>query len=232
VSFFDLGAARRMFVGGENMTQDSNDLPSGAGGTSDIGIRPEQSDGGDATWAMARGLIDGWKGGINIAHEALDRHVEKGHGDQIAIRWLAKSGPGQDFTYADMAEMAARFANVLTSHGLAKGDSVFALMGRVPELYATALGTLKAGLVFTPLFSAFGPEPIRTRMEIGSANVLVTTASIYKRKIAVARRDTDPEAGAHRWRRGAGGLRHSAWRKWREAEARFETVETTPEDPR
>jgi acetyl-CoA synthetase len=231
VSFFDLGAARRMFVGGENMTQDSNDLPSGAGGTSDIGIRPEQSDGGDATWAMARGLIDGWKGGINIAHEALDRHVEKGHGDQIAIRWLAKSGPGQDFTYADMAEMAARFANVLTSHGLAKGDSVFALMGRVPELYATALGTLKAGLVFTPLFSAFGPEPIRTRMEIGSANVLVTTASIYKRKIAKWRDeiptlklvlivgDEAPE--------GCTALGP----QMREAEARFETVETTPEDP-
>ena len=65
-------------------------------------------------------------------------------------------------------------------------------MGRVPELYAApppALGTLKAGLVFTPLFSAFGPEPIRTRMEIGSANVLVTTPGLYRRKIAAWREE-------------------------------------------
>jgi acetyl-CoA synthetase len=58
------------------------------------------------------------------------------------------------------------------------------MAGRVPELYAAALGTLKAGMIFTPLFSAFGPEPVRTRMEIGSANVLVTTEAIYRRKIA------------------------------------------------
>ncbi len=123
-------------------------------------------------------------GGLNIAHEALDRHVADGHGGQPAILWLGKSGERREITYAALTEMAARFANVLTAHGCRPGDGVYALMGRVPELYATALGTLKAGCVFTPLFSAFGPEPIRTRMEIGEARVLVTTASIYRRKVA------------------------------------------------
>jgi acetyl-CoA synthetase len=136
------------------------------------------------TWAEAHALIDAPDGSINIAYEAIDRHVSQGHGEDVAMLWLGKSGARLPFTYADLADASARLANVLAAHGLTKGDSVFALMGRVPELYITALGTLKAGMIFTPLFSAFGPEPIQTRMEIGSANVLVTTAELYKRKIA------------------------------------------------
>jgi acetyl-CoA synthetase len=64
-----------------------------------------------------------------------------------------------------------------------KGDRVFALLGRVPELYVAALGTLKNGSVFCPLFSAFGPEPIRARLEIGAGKVLVTTEPFYRRKV-------------------------------------------------
>ena len=60
-----------------------------------------------------------------------------------------------------------RFANVLAQRGIAKGDRVFSLLGRCPELYIAALGTLKNGSVFSPLFSAFGPEPIKARMTIG-----------------------------------------------------------------
>ncbi|WP_068117268.1 acetate--CoA ligase [Tropicimonas marinistellae] len=137
------------------------------------------------TWEIAEKMLDGLPdGALNIAHEAVDRHVGAGHGEQTAIRWLGKSGAREEITYADLAEFTSRFANVLKAHGLERGDSVFGLMGRVPDLYVTALGTLKAGLVFTPLFSAFGPEPIRTRMEIGSARVLVTTETLYRRKIA------------------------------------------------
>jgi len=134
-------------------------------------------------WMKHAGIAP-WDGAVNVAREALDRHVAAGHSDQLAIRWLGKEGQPRDISYGELAEMAARFANVLAAHSIVQGDSVFALMGRVPDLYATALGTLKAGAVFTPLFSAFGPEPIRTRMEIGAAKVLVTTPSLYRRKIA------------------------------------------------
>jgi acetyl-CoA synthetase len=64
------------------------------------------------------------------------------------------------------------------------GERVFALAGRIPELYVAALGTLKAGCVFSPLFSAFGPEPIRQRLMLGSGSVLVTTGQLYARKVA------------------------------------------------
>jgi acetyl-CoA synthetase len=73
-----------------------------------------------------------------------------------------------------------------------KGDRVYSLLGRVPQLYISVLGTLKAGCVFSPLFSAFGPEPVKSRMEIGGGNVLVTTRLLYKRKVAPIR-DQLPE---------------------------------------
>ena len=95
----------------------------------------------------------------------------------------------RDFSYSALAAATNRFANLLARHGVTKGDRVFSLLGRTPELYIAALGTLKNGSVFSPLFSAFGPEPIRARMTIGSAKVLVTTEAFYRRKVAsLARR--------------------------------------------
>lgn len=139
---------------------------------------------------LGQELLTGLPGGaINIAFEAVDRHVAQGHGDQAALIWLSKDGERRTLSYRDLAETSSRFANLLLTHGQKKGARVFVAMGRRPELYAAALGTLKAGMVFTPLFAAFGPEPLRTRMEIGEANVLVTTKSLYRRKIAAWRQE-------------------------------------------
>lgn len=142
-------------------------------------------------WAEARALLDAPGGRLNIAYEAVDRHVLHGNGDETALLWLGKDGERQTLSYADLARQTSRFANILRANGLKPGDSLFALMGRVPDLYVAALGSLKAGLVFTPLFAAFGPEPIRTRMEIGAARALVTTPGLYKRKIASWRDEID-----------------------------------------
>jgi acetyl-CoA synthetase len=139
-------------------------------------------------WDEARRWLEGLPGGgLNIAQEAVDRHVAAGHRAQVALRWLGREGEVRDVSYGELAGMAARFANVLAAHGIGRGDRLFALAGRVPELYAAALGSLKAGLAFTPLFAAFGPEPIRARMEIGEATALVTTGALYRRKVAAWR---------------------------------------------
>ncbi len=136
-------------------------------------------------WEAARARLDGLPGGgLNIAHEALDRHVAAGHGAQPALIWLGRNGQRDVLTYAGLAADAARFANVLRAHGIERGDRLFLLCSRVPALYAATLGALKAGVVVSPLFAAFGPEPVRARMEIGEASVLVTTAQHYKRKVA------------------------------------------------
>jgi acetyl-CoA synthetase len=137
-------------------------------------------------WDEARKLLSGLPGsrGLNIAHEAVDRHASGPLAAKTALRFLARDGTQRDVSYAELAELSNRFANALRELGVGKGDRVFALAGRIPELYVAALGALKNGSVFCPLFSAFGPEPIRTRLERGDARVLVTTESLYARKVA------------------------------------------------
>jgi acetyl-CoA synthetase len=137
-------------------------------------------------WAAARSLLDGLPGGrgLNIAYEAVDRNVARGRGDKTAIRWIGRDGDRRDLTYQDLKGLTNRFANVLASLGIDRGDRVFLLAGRVPELYVSALGALKAGAVVCPMFSAFGPEPIKQRMTLGGASVLVTTEPLFRRKVA------------------------------------------------
>ncbi len=137
------------------------------------------------SWEAARRELDGLPGGgLNIAYEAVDRHCIGLRGDRLALRWLGKRAEVRDFSYGDLRTLTNRFANVLGRLGIAKGERVFLLAGRIPELYISALGALKIGSVFCPLFSAFGPEPIRQRIGIGDGRVLVTTTAFYKRKVA------------------------------------------------
>ncbi len=138
------------------------------------------------SWAEARGELDGLPGGrgLNIAHEAVDHHAAGTRRDHLALRWLGANGEVRDFSYGRLAELSNRFANVLQALKVGKGEGVFALTGRIPELYVAALGTLKNGSLFCPLFSAFGPEPVHSRMSIGEARVLVTTPALYRSRVA------------------------------------------------
>ncbi len=138
------------------------------------------------TWNDARRRLDGLPGdrGLNIAYEAIDRHATGPRAERDALRWIGRSGARRTFTYRAMQAATNRFANALVRLGLHPGDSVFVLSGRIPELYISVLGALKAKCVVSPLFSAFGPEPLATRLTLGEGRVLVTTASLYRRKIA------------------------------------------------
>jgi len=137
------------------------------------------------SWDQAHRELDGLPGGngINIAYEAVDRHVSSGRGDHVAIRWLGKTGSKRDYTYAELSQLTNRFANILQECGIGAGDRVYALMSRIPELYIAALGALKNRSIFCPLFSAFGPEPLHARLTIGGAKALIATESLYRRKI-------------------------------------------------
>jgi acetyl-CoA synthetase len=136
------------------------------------------------SWDAARQELDGLPdGGLNIAHEAVDRHAYGEKSGHLAMRFLGKNGETTDYDYCRLSELTNRFANALRALGVEKGDRVFILAGRIPELYITALGTLKNRSVFCPLFSAFGPEPIKMRASIGAAKVLVTTRHLYERKV-------------------------------------------------
>jgi acetyl-CoA synthetase len=136
-------------------------------------------------WRASRRVLDGLPGGgLNIAHEAVDRHATGSRATKVAIRWIGRDLRRRSLTYGDLHRLSSRFANVLAALDLKRGDVVASLCGRVPELYAAALGTMKSGAVFTPLFSAFGPEPLHSRLAISRARVLVTTTALYERKVA------------------------------------------------
>ena len=138
------------------------------------------------SWSEARGLLDGLPDGrgLNIAYEAVTRHAKGARRDHAALVWLGKNGATRTLTYAELERETNRFANVLAAEGVGKGETVFVLAGRIPALYVAVLGTLKKGCVLSPLFSAFGPEPIRARLQIGEAAVLVTSESLYRKKVA------------------------------------------------
>jgi acetyl-CoA synthetase len=123
---------------------------------------------------------------INMAMLAIDRHAQLTP-DKLALRFVDARFAYTDLTYGSLQRNANRFANLLRLLDIPPGAVVASLLGRCPELYAVVLGTLKCGSVFTPLFSAFGPEPIRSRLELAEAHVLVTTRSLYERKVAPIR---------------------------------------------
>ena len=186
------------------------------------------------SWEACRGYLDGLPGGrgLNIAHEAVDRHASGKNGGRVAIRWLGRNGARTELTYGDLRRSTSRFANALRRLGVGKGDVVASLSGRVPELYTAALGTLKNGSVFAPLFSAFGPEPLLARLSIARARVLVTTPSLYDRKIAPIRRALP--ALDHVLLIGNGGRRDAGVRELasllEEAADDFTIPPTDPED--
>ncbi len=146
------------------------------------------------TWAEARRALDGLPGGrgLNIAHEAVDRHAFGPRGSRTALRCLDRRGGCLDMSYIELADASSRFANVLDLLGVEFGERVFVLMPRTADLYVTVLGTLKHRSVLCPLFPSFGPEPIRQRLHLGTGRVLVTTPTLYRRKVEGIR-DVLPE---------------------------------------
>ncbi|MGZ3805060.1 MAG: acetate--CoA ligase [Pseudobdellovibrionaceae bacterium] len=131
-------------------------------------------------------------GFINICHEALDRHRGSPQENKVALRCISKDWPEKqdavrEMTYRDLISATCQFAQGLRNVQIHKGDKVFALLPRIQELFIVAFGTLRGGAVFCPLFSAFGTEPLQTRLQIGGAKVLISLASYYYKKIAPIR---------------------------------------------
>jgi acetyl-CoA synthetase len=184
------------------------------------------------TWEQVRKDLAGLpSGGLNIAYEAVDRQAEKME-SCLALRCLGKKGSVRDFTYGDLRDQTNRFANVLRRLKVGRSERVFALSGRVPALYVAALGTLKNGSVFCPLFSAFGPEPIQQRLKRGDAKVLLTDRRLYERRVASLRQDL-PELQHVLLIDADDHLGNGIWslpRLMEEAPTDFQIADTQPED--
>jgi acetyl-CoA synthetase len=174
-------------------------------------------------------------GGLNMGFEAVDRHAAGVLRYRVALRFLSRTSPAIDLSFAELARQTNRFANVLQGLGIGKGDSLFLLAGRIPELYVALLGALKNGTVVTPLFSAFGPEPIATRIQLGAGQVLVTTDALYRRKVRQILAQM-PSLRHILLVAEDGGITHEAdtldlATLMDSASDSFDTMETTAEDP-
>lgn len=137
------------------------------------------------SWGNVARELDGLPNGkgLNIAHEAVDRHAQTHLKNTVALRFIRKDNRLQEFTYAELQKQTSKFANVLQKLKIQRGERIFSFAGRIPELYITALGTLKYTAVFCPLFSVFGPEPVYQRLSKGDVAVLVTTTLLFEQKI-------------------------------------------------
>jgi acetyl-CoA synthetase len=122
----------------------------------------------------------GWTedGAVNLADTCVGRHAGSG---RAALRWFGKSGAERTLSFDELRHLASRFAGFLAAAGVRTGDRVAGFLPRVPETLAIMLGTWKAGAVYVPIFTGFGPDAIAFRVQNSGARVLCTHADYRDR---------------------------------------------------
>ena len=126
-------------------------------------------------WADSVSAL-GWTatGPVNLADTIVDRHARSG---RPALSWFGKDGSAATVSYDELSAQVSRCANLLGSLGVAPGDRVAGFLPRIPETLVTMLGTWKAGAIYVPIFTGFGPDGIAFRVEDSGARVLCTHAA-------------------------------------------------------
>ena len=120
-------------------------------------------------------------GELNVAYNCVDRHVEAGNGDRVAIHFVGEPGDERDFTYAQLKDEVCKAANVLTDLGVEKGDVVSIYLPMIPEAIITMLACARIGAPHSVVFGGFSSEALRSRIADASAKVVVTADSGYRR---------------------------------------------------
>ncbi|WP_086783510.1 acetate--CoA ligase [Crossiella equi] len=135
-------------------------------------------------------------GKLNVAYNCVDRHVESGHGEQVAIHWEGEPGDTRTITYADLKDEVSKAANALTKLGLVAGDRVAIYMPMVPEAIFSMLACARLGLTHSVVFGGFSAEALRSRIEDASARLVITTDGQYRRGNPAALKPAVDEAVA------------------------------------
>ena len=159
------------------------------------------------SWDDAWAELDRPGGLVNKAYECVDRHANGARAEKTAIIWQSAEGAVERYTYTQLKAQSNKVANAFRAMGVRKGDRVFFLSDRIPELYFAVFGCLKLGAIVAPLFSAFGPDPIRDRVARAEGSVIVTTPKLLskvndiraqlpslKRVVVIAHREGKPVA--------------------------------------
>jgi acetyl-CoA synthetase len=136
-------------------------------------------------------------GRLNVAYNCVDRHVEAGHGDRIAIYWEGEPiGDSRTITYSELLTDVSKAANALTGLGLKAGDRVAIYMPMVPEAIVAMLACARLGVLHSVVFAGFSASALRARIADAQAKLLITTDGQYRRGTAVSLKESADEAVA------------------------------------
>ena len=134
-------------------------------------------------------------GKLNVAYNCVDRHVEAGNGDRVAIHWEGEPvGDSRTITYRQLQDMVCQAANTLTGLGLVAGDRVAIYMPMVPEAIVAMLACARLGVMHSVVFGGFSASALRARVEDAEAKLVITTDGQYRRGSAVSLKDAVDEA--------------------------------------
>ena len=128
-------------------------------------------------------------GKINIVHNALDRHAKSWRKNKLALIWEAEDGEYRTYSYFKLWREVNRFANILISMGVKKGDTVTIYMGRVPELPIAMLATAKIGAIHSVVYGGFSEQALADRIEDAQSKVVVTCDGAWLRGKTVDLKD-------------------------------------------
>ncbi len=120
-------------------------------------------------------------GKLNASYNCVDRHVEAGHGDQIAFLWEGEPGDSRTLTYAGLLDEVSRAANALKALGVEKGDRVAIYLGMVPELPVAMLACARLGAAHSVVFGGFTADSLRDRINDAECKVLITGDGAWRR---------------------------------------------------
>jgi len=120
-------------------------------------------------------------GELNVAYNCLDRHVEAGLGDRVALLWEGEPGDERRITYAELTDEVKRLANVLTGLGVGEGDRVAIYMPMIPEAIAAMLAVVRLGAIHSVIFGGFSADSLRTRIDDAGAKVVITADGGYRK---------------------------------------------------
>ncbi|CAM5263453.1 Acetyl-coenzyme A synthetase [Streptomyces cyaneofuscatus] len=120
-------------------------------------------------------------GKLNVAYNCVDRHVEAGNGDRVAIHFEGEPGDSRAITYAELKEEVSRAANALTELGVGKGDRVAVYLPMIPEAAVAMLACARIGATHSVVFGGFSADAIATRIQDADAKVVITADGGYRR---------------------------------------------------
>ncbi|MEY2455762.1 MAG: acetyl-CoA synthetase [Acidimicrobiaceae bacterium] len=120
-------------------------------------------------------------GELNVSYNCLDRHVEAGRGGKVAYHWEGEPGDTRTITYADLLSEVQRFANVLRSLGVQKGDRVAIYMPMIPELPVAMLACARIGAPHSVVFGGFSPDSLVDRINDAECKVVITADGGFRR---------------------------------------------------